>query len=259
MKKREVIFYDSHSYPDEPEILELNSGYKIRMKYREVNVFEQLLETSKPSEPLVKPSERKIKNFWKKMDELNVWNWEKDYSPIESICDGHIWELHLRNREGKVKITKGFQEYPHNFNQVINALNNLFGSKVKKQHNHNTSKEIIEISTEYYGGGQYILLENDRGLVVEHMDGDPIKVKIDEFKKQNFWKKIDELGVWNWHSKYPHRQPKYAAPTCQVNWKLKIINQDKAKYCSGYYFFPRNFKKFVKELSNLMGVEFRID
>jgi len=258
MKKREVIFYDSHSYPDEPEILELNSGYKIRMKYREVNVFEQLLETSKPSEPLVKPSERKIKNFWKKMDELNVWNWEKDYSPIESICDGHIWELHLRNREGKVKITKGFQEYPHNFNQVINALNNLFGSKVKKQHNHNTSKEIIEISTEYYGGGQYIFLDNDRGLVSEHMDGDPIKLKIDEFKKQNFWKKIDELGVWKWHSKYPHRSKYEPRPDTTV-WKLKMIYHDKAKYCSGQDFLPRNFKKFVKELSNLMGVEINID
>ena len=88
--------------------------------------------------------------------------------------------------------------------------------------------------------------------------GNSTKVKIDEFKKQNFWKKIDELGVWNWHSKYPHRQPKYAAPTCQTFWRLKIINHDKAKYCSGYYFFPRNFKKFVKELSNLIGVEIEI-
>ena len=44
-----------------------------------------------------------------------------------------------------------------------------------------------------------------------------------------------------------------------VNWKLKIINHDKAKYCSGYYFFPRNFKKFTKELSILMGVEINID
>ena len=47
------------------------------------------------------------------------------------------------------------------------------------------------------------------GFVDEN--GNTTKVKIDEFKKQNFWKKIDELGVWNWHSKYPHRQPKYAA------------------------------------------------
>ena len=43
----------------------------------------------------------------------------------------------------------------------------------------------------------YILLKDNRGLVDESGEGDSIKVKIDEFKKQNFWKKIDELGVEN--------------------------------------------------------------
>jgi len=94
-------------------------------------------------------------------------------------------------------------------------------------------------------------------LVDEH--GNTTKVKIDEFKKQNFWKKIDERGVWNWHNKYPHRQPKYQSTPDLTDWKLKIIYHNKAKYCSGYAVYPRNFKKFVKELSNLMGVEFRID
>jgi len=36
-------------------------------------------------------------------------------------------------------------------------------------------------------------------------------------------------------------------------------NYDKAKYCSGYYFFPQNFIKFTKELSDLMGVEIKIN
>ena len=25
-------------------------------------------------------SETKLKNFWKKMDQINIWNWEKDLS-----------------------------------------------------------------------------------------------------------------------------------------------------------------------------------
>ena len=45
----------------------------------------------------------------------------------------------------------------------------------------------------------------------------------------------------------------------QTVWKLKMIYHDKAKYCSGQDSLPRNFKKFVKELSNLMGVEINID
>ena len=77
--------------------------------------------------------------------------------------------------------------------------------KLKKDKVFDTEKQVIEFSSQYYGGGQYILLENNRGLVDEHGEGDSIKVKIDEFKKQNFWKNIEELGVWKWHSKYPHK------------------------------------------------------
>lgn len=240
MKKKEVIFYESNSFPSPgPEILELKTGNK--------GSIMQGLE--------VQLTERKIKNFWKKMDELDVWGWEKNYS-FGEICDGHMWNLHLRNKEGKVKVSKGHQEYPHNFKKVINALNNLFGSEVEKGQSFKTENEIIQLSAVNYGGQQYILLENNRGFVDEH--GDTTNVKIDEFKKQNFWKKIEELGVWNWHSKYPHKEPKYQPPTCQTHWNLKIINHEKAKYCSGYYFFPRNFKKFIKELSNLMNIEINI-
>jgi hypothetical protein len=245
MKKKEAIFYEANSFPSPgPEILELKADNK-------GNVIEEGLQGLE-----VQLTERKIKNFWKKMDEIHIWNWEKNYS-IGEICDGHMWKLYIRNKEGKAKVVNGHQEYPHNFNKLIKALNNLFGSKIETIEDLNTENEVIELSAEYYKGFKYISLENNVGLVDEL--GNTTKVKIDEFKKQNFWKKIDELGVWNWHSKYPHRQPKYEAPTCQVNWSLKIINHDKAKYCSGYYFFPRNFKKFIKELSNLMGVEINID
>jgi len=241
MKKKEVIFYESDSFPSPgPEILELKAENK--------GSIMQGLE--------VQLTERKIQNFWKKMDELDVWGWEKNYS-FGEICDGHMWNLHLRNKEGKVKVSKGHQEYPHNFKKVINALNNLFGSEVEKGQSFKTENEIIQLSAVNYGGQQYILLENNRGFVDEH--GDTTNVKIDEFKKQNFWKKIEELGVWNWHSKYPHKEPKYQPLTCQTHWNLKIINHEKAKYCSGYYFFPRNFKKFIKELSDLMGVEINIE
>jgi hypothetical protein len=246
MKKKEVIFYESNSFPSPgPEILELKA-------YNRGSIIEEGVMQGIDTEL----TERKIKNFWKKMDELNVWNWEKNYS-FGEICDGHMWQLNLRNKEGKVKVSKGHSEYPYNFKKVINALNNLFDSKMEKGQSFDTEKEIIQLNAEYYGGQQYIFLENNVGFVDDH--GNITKVKIDEFKKQNFWKKIDELGVWNWHGKYPHKQPKYQPPTCQVNWTLKIINHDKAKYCTGYYFFQQNFKKFIKELNDLMGVEFKVE
>ena len=244
MKKKEVIFYDGNAFPSTGNTLELKAGNK----GSSVSGMGYMQE--------IQLTERKIKNFWKKMDELDVWGWEKDYSPIGSICDGLVWELRLRNKDGKAKVVNGHEEYPHNFNKLIKALNNLFGSKIETIEDLNIESEVIELLASYDTGPIFISLDNNKGFINEH--GEMTEVKIDEFKKQNFWKKIDELGVWNWHSKYPHRQPKYAAPTCQVNWKLKIINHDKAKHCSGYYFFPRNFKKFTKELSDLMGVEIKI-
>ena len=245
MKKKEAIFYEANSFPSPgPEILELKADNK-------GNVIEEGLQGLE-----VQLTERRIKNFWKKMDEIDVWNWEKNYS-IGEICDGHIWKLHLRNKEGKAKVVNGHSEYPHHFDELIIALNNLFGSKIESIEDLNTENEVIELSAQYYEGFKYISLENNVGLVDEL--GSSTKVKIDEFKKQNFWKKIDELGVWNWHSKYPHKQPKYQSMPDMTDWELKIIYHDKAKYCSGYDYFPRNFKKFTKELSHLMGVEIKID
>ena len=244
MKKKEAIFYEGNAFPSIGDTLELkadNKGSASGMGYmREFQL-----------------TDRKIKNFWKKMDEIDVWGWEKNYSPVNEICDGLVWELRLRNKDGKAKVVNGHEEYPHNFNKLIKALNNLFGSKIETIEDLNIENEVIELQASYDTGPIFISLDNNKGFINEH--GEITEVKISEFKIQNFWKKIDELGVWNWHSKYPHRQPKYAAPTCQTFWKLKIINHDKAKYCSGYHFFPQNFKKFTKELGNLMGVEINID
>ena len=246
MKKKEAIFYEANSFPSPgPDILELKADNKGSVREGCFQGLEDQL------------TERKIKNFWKKMDELNVWNWQKKYDPVGRICDGHMWKLYLRNREGRAMVANGHQEYPHNFKKVLNALNNLFGSEVGKGESFKIENEVIELSAQYDFGEIHVSIENNIGFVNEQ--GKFTDVRIDEFKKQNFWKKINELGVWNWHSKYPHKEPKYQPPTCQVNWNLKIINHDKAKYCSGYYFFPRNFKKFIKELSDLMGVEINID
>ena len=59
-------------------------------------------------------------------------------------------------------------------------------------------------------------------------------------------------------SKYPHKKPKYESLPDQVGWELKIINHKKYKLCKGYDCFPKNFKEFTKELSKLIGVEFKI-
>jgi hypothetical protein len=137
MKKKEAIFYEGNAFPSIGDTLELKAGNKGNdhgMGYmREFQL-----------------TDRKIKNFWKKMDELNVWNWQKKYDPAGEICDGHMWKLYLRNREGRAMVANGHQEYPYNFKKVLNALNNLFGSKVGKGESFKIENEVIELSAEYY-------------------------------------------------------------------------------------------------------------
>jgi len=75
-----------------------------------------------------------------------------------------------------------------------------------------------------------------------------------EYLRISFWDKIEEIGVWKWHKKYPYKRGRYEQLTDGYNWKLKLRDRNgRAKYCSGYESFPRNFKDLIKELNNLFG------
>ena len=68
--------------------------------------------------------------FWQTMNEIDVWNWKREYSPEEEMLDGHIWELNLTSNQGRSKKVWGQHTYPENFNDLIDALNNLFEIKI---------------------------------------------------------------------------------------------------------------------------------
>ncbi len=74
----------------------------------------------------------KLLQFWKKIDALGVWNWQKkypywkqEYVPLPDGCD---WRLELKDRSGRTKYCAGYASFPRNFNELIRALNNLFGT-----------------------------------------------------------------------------------------------------------------------------------
>ena len=72
-----------------------------------------------------------LNKFWKRIDQIGVWNWESEYDNKNAPTDGHQWELSLRNKEGKSIDVKGYEMYPTNFNKFINVLNKLFEVKIK--------------------------------------------------------------------------------------------------------------------------------
>ena len=99
----------------------------------------------------------------------------------------------------------------------------------------------------------YELLENNKARVNTFKSQEPI-VDIQDYKILSFWDRIEEMGVWKWHKKYPYSKLKYEQLLDGYNWELKLRDRKgRAKYCSGYESFPRKFKDLIKELNILFG------
>ena len=99
----------------------------------------------------------------------------------------------------------------------------------------------------------YELLENNKARVNTFKSLGQI-IDIKDYKILSFWDRIEEMGVWKWHKKYPYSKLKYEQMLDGYNWELKLRDRKgRAKYCSGYESFPRKFKDLIKELNNLFG------
>jgi len=104
----------------------------------------------------------------------------------------------------------------------------------------------------------YELLENNKARVNTFKSQEPI-VDIQDYKILSFWDRIEEIGVWKWHKKYPYSKLKYEQLLDGYNWELKLRDRNgRAKYCSGYESFPRKFKDLIKELNILFGSKIEI-
>ena len=99
------------------------------------------------------------------------------------------------------------------------------------------------------------LLENNKGsIIIPRLDAKIVDIQ--DYKILSFWDRIEEIGVWKWHKKYPYSKLKYQQLLDGYNWELKLRDRSgRAKYCSGYESFPRKFKELIKALNDLFGSE----
>ena len=101
------------------------------------------------------------------------------------------------------------------------------------------------------------LLDNKKGSIITPGLNAKI-VDIQDYKILSFWDRIEEIGVWKWHKKYPYSKLKYQQLLDGYNWELKLRDRKgRAKYCSGYESFPRKFKELIKALNDLFGSEIK--
>lgn len=101
--------------------------------------------------------------------------------------------------------------------------------------------EVIELEATWYGGRFHFNLAKNLSTINKN-------------QLEKFWHNINEIGVWDWHKKYPYWKQKHEPLLDGCNWKLKIRDKKgNSKYCFGYESFPRNFKRLIYELNVLFN------
>ena len=128
---KEIIFYENAYYAG-PETCEYISDKGILWSQN------GLVDTSYPvGIKEIKADKNSLNQFWKKLDEIDIWNWEEKYIDEQANTCGNSWRLSLRNKNEKSKDIDGYEMYPHNFQKFIDALNQLFQIKIKIEYEEN--------------------------------------------------------------------------------------------------------------------------
>ena len=127
--KKEVIFYENVYYGGQ-EFCEYISDKGI---LRSDNGCDATSYPTGVKEIIA--DEDKLTKFWKKLDKIDIWNWNKKYIDERAPTCGNQWKLSLRNKVGNSKYINGYEMYPHNFQKFINALNQLFQIKIEIEYN----------------------------------------------------------------------------------------------------------------------------
>ena len=70
--------------------------------------------------------------FWSKIDELNIWKWDKDYFDQE-VMDGIQWELMIDKIGRQRRRIQGSNKFPNNFDALTVLIGKI--SKTKDIYN----------------------------------------------------------------------------------------------------------------------------
>jgi len=128
---KELIFYEN-TYDIGPETCDYISDKGILWSQN------GLVETSYPvGIKEIKADTNNLIQFWKRLDEIDIWSWKEKYINEQAATCGHSWRLSLVNKHGKSKEIEGYEMYPHNFQKFIDALNQLFQIKIKIEYEEN--------------------------------------------------------------------------------------------------------------------------
>ena len=109
----------------EIEIVAMSYFYKIHYDIKKNKIYHSSIGQWKDLEKKISQNDLNI--FWENLNNIDVWNWKKNYLPDEVIMDGETWELKLRDNKGNNKYSTGHMVFPDNFNKLMQAFDDLAG------------------------------------------------------------------------------------------------------------------------------------
>jgi hypothetical protein len=101
----------------------------------------EFTSAAKKNKVKIVPAKEAWEKFWKAMDEVQLWKWQKRYDNVH-IMDGLVWSLDVRRGEQKVRsgghngyptlerLTKPAQEPSPIFRKYQQAVEELMGRKL---------------------------------------------------------------------------------------------------------------------------------
>jgi hypothetical protein len=115
-------------------------GYDIESDGVRITFDETKVGTTCALSSEIMPTARAWDRFWHRLDAINIWEWESEYSNPE-VRDGTLWTLEI-SHGGRSLVTRGDNAYPNpvdteeenngpspEFSALLTALGQLCGGK----------------------------------------------------------------------------------------------------------------------------------
>lgn len=80
-------------------------SYRVELKDK------KLIYNKNDKETVLNPDRQVWENFWKRVEEIDIWNWKRSYKPESDIVDGTSWKINIKYGDKEV-LSSGSNAYP---------------------------------------------------------------------------------------------------------------------------------------------------
>lgn len=94
----------------------------------------KLIYNKNNKESVLNPDRETWEQFWKRVEEIDIWKWNRSYKPDNDIVDGTSWKIDIKYGDNEV-LSSGTNAYPpsskievsEEFSRFCKAVSELLG------------------------------------------------------------------------------------------------------------------------------------